>query len=227
VAKTMRRDHTWGDVPSDASQLAHQGTKLDCYSCHTSWVASCFGCHLDMKANQKREALHFEGNTQRNWTTYSFQTLRDDIFMLGKDGDVTGGRAVPVRSACAVTVGSQNQNREFVYSQQQTISAEGLSGTAFSPHFPHTDAQDRDPDLHRLPPEQGGRQRGPRGPGAHARHERRELPRPLRLHGVRRGGLRRRRRHRARRAPGRLREPAPRAGLPRPLREHHAGGQAS
>src|SRR5262249_54719631 len=68
----------------------------------------------------------------------SFQTIRDDVFMLGKDGDVSGNKLVPVRSACAVTVGSVNQNREAVYAQQQTVSAEGLSGTSFSPHFPHT-----------------------------------------------------------------------------------------
>jgi hypothetical protein len=35
-------------------------------------------------------------------------------------------------------VSSQNQNREWVYSQAQTISAEGYSGQAFNPHFPHT-----------------------------------------------------------------------------------------
>jgi hypothetical protein len=43
-----------------------------------------------------------------------------------------------VRSACAVLVSSQNADREWLYSQQQTISAEGYSGQAFSSHFPHT-----------------------------------------------------------------------------------------
>jgi hypothetical protein len=37
-----------------------------------------------------------------------------------------------------VLVGSQNANREWVYSQQQTVSAEGYSGQAYNPHFPHT-----------------------------------------------------------------------------------------
>src|SRR5213079_3422728 len=37
-----------------------------------------------------------------------------------------------------VVVSSQNANREWVYSQQQTVSAEGYSGQAFNPHFPHT-----------------------------------------------------------------------------------------
>ena len=42
-----------------------------------------------------------------------------------------------LRSSSAVLVGSQNANREWVYSQQQTVSAEGYSGQAFNPHFPH------------------------------------------------------------------------------------------
>ncbi len=173
VAKTVRTDGSWGRAPRrrwggpevacEREPMAH-GPAMECYACHTSWMTSCFGCHLDMKANWRRPALHNEGllparkspflsagptatppfakghpeEHQRNWASYSFQTLRTDFFMLGRDGDVSGGKVVPVRSACAVTVGSQNQNRENVYSQQQTVSAEGFSGTAFSPHFPHT-----------------------------------------------------------------------------------------
>jgi hypothetical protein len=83
--------------------------------------------------------LHNEGEQElRNWVAYNFQTLRDDVFMLGKDGAVTGRRVAPVRSACAVLVSSQNALREWIYFQQQTVSEEGYSGTAFSSHFPHT-----------------------------------------------------------------------------------------
>ena len=64
--------------------------------------------------------------------------MRDDVFMLGLDGTVKGNRLAVIRSSSAVVVGSQNANREWVYSQQQTVSAEGYSGQAFNPHFPHT-----------------------------------------------------------------------------------------
>ena len=138
LAKTMRRDgKTWGDVPADSKELAHQNERMDCYTCHTSWVASCFGCHLPMKANQARTNNHFEGGKSRNWTQYNFQTLREDVFMLGIDGTVKENKIAPVRSTCAVIVGSQNAQRDWIYSQQQTISAEGFSGQAFSPHYPH------------------------------------------------------------------------------------------
>lgn len=141
LAKTMQKDGTtWGDVPAGGDkELAHANSNMTCYSCHTSWLPSCFGCHLKMKANVERPMLHNEGEQHlRNWTSYNFQTLRDDVYMLGRDGSVTGRRVAPVRSACAILVTSQNANREWIYFQQQTVSAEGYSGTAFSPCFPHT-----------------------------------------------------------------------------------------
>jgi hypothetical protein len=138
-AKTMRTDNeTWGDVPKDDKTLAHADNKMTCFACHSSWVTGCFGCHLSMQANSKMPNRHNEGGESRNYTTYNFQVLRDDIFMLGHDGTVTGNRVAPVRSSSAVLVSSQNQNREWIYFQQQTTSAEGFAGQAFNTHVPHT-----------------------------------------------------------------------------------------
>ena len=125
-------------VPADPSQLAHANSSMTCYSCHTSWTPTCFGCHLQMTANVKRPMLHNEGTTTRNYTSYNFQVLRDDIYMLGVDGTVTGHRIAPARSSCAILVSSQNSNREWLYYQQQTISSPGFSGQAFSTFVPHT-----------------------------------------------------------------------------------------
>ncbi len=118
--------------------LAHDNSAMDCQICHTSWATSCFGCHLPMKANQRVPQNKFEGVTDRNYTTYNPQVVRDDVFMLGIDGTVKKNRMAVIRSSSAVVVSSQNANREWVYSQQQTFSAEGYSGQAFNPHFPHT-----------------------------------------------------------------------------------------
>ena len=139
LAKTIQRDGTsWGVVPADQSTLAHQNSRMTCYACHSSWAPTCYGCHLSMTANERTPMLHNEGLTTRNWTSYNFQVLRDDIFTLGIDGTVTGHRVAPVRSACAVVVSSQNSDRDWLYYQQQTISAEGFSGQAFSSFVPHT-----------------------------------------------------------------------------------------
>ena len=142
-AKTILRDgKTWGAnaaSPADRRvKLAHDNSAMDCQICHTSWATSCFGCHLPMKANQRVPQNKFEGVTERNFTTYNPQVVRDDVFMLGIDGTVKKNRMAVIRSSSAVVVSSQNANREWVYSQQQTISAEGYSGQAFNPHFPHT-----------------------------------------------------------------------------------------
>jgi hypothetical protein len=138
LAKTIQRDgRTWGVASSD-TDLAHTNNNMSCTACHTSWVTSCFGCHLEQRANERRPMLHNEGLTTRNWTSYNFQVVRDDVFMLGRDGTAIGNRISPVRSSSAVLVSSQDQNRQWVYSQQQTVSAEGYAGQAFNTHMPHT-----------------------------------------------------------------------------------------
>jgi hypothetical protein len=143
-AHTIRKDgKTWGSIPSDAETksghgLAHADSRVSCYTCHSSWATSCFGCHLPMQANRKTPMLHNEASITRNYTNYNYQTLRDDLYMLGIDSTAKDHKVVPIRSACAVVVSSQDANRQWLYSQQQTVSAEGYAGTAFSPYFPHT-----------------------------------------------------------------------------------------
>ena len=137
-AKTLQKDgQAWG-AAADEEVLAHANSKMTCYACHSSWMTSCFGCHLSMSANKMKPMLHNSGQVTRNWTSYNFQVLRDDVFMLGIDGTATGHRIAPARSSSAVVVSSQTANREWVYQAQQTVSAEGLSGQAFATHVPHT-----------------------------------------------------------------------------------------
>ncbi len=143
LAKTVRFDKdgkmVWGNMPTDPKEkCAHTTDNMSCIACHSSWNPSCFGCHLPQRANIKAPVLHAEGDVQRNYTAYNFQTLRDDTYMLAIDGDVTGNRVNPARSSCAIHVGSYNGNRESIYVQQQTISAEGYGGIAFSTNVPHT-----------------------------------------------------------------------------------------
>lgn len=141
LAKTIQKDGiTWGSIPDPDGlvKLAHSDSRMTCFSCHSSWTTTCFGCHLPMTANQRMPMLQNEGTMTRNWTEYDFQVLRNDMYMLGIDGTVTGNKVAPIRSACAVIVSSQNQNRDWLYYGQQTVSSEGFSGQAFSPYVPHT-----------------------------------------------------------------------------------------
>jgi len=143
VPQTMDSSTTGRPGYSAKADSAHNGkghanSKMTCYACHSAWTTSCFGCHLSQRSNVKKPMLHNEGGESRNWTSYNFQTLRDDIYFLAKDGSVTKNRIAPARSACAILVSSQNQNRDWIYAQQQTVSGGGFSGTAFSTYVPHT-----------------------------------------------------------------------------------------
>ncbi len=143
AAKTARLAEdgkiTWGGTSvEDVERCAHRNDNMSCIACHSSWNPSCFGCHLPQKANIKSPELHNLGDVTRNRTSYNFQTLRDDIYMLARDGNVTGNKIGPARSSCAIHVSSYNSNRESIYTQQQTVSSDGLSGIAFSTNVPHT-----------------------------------------------------------------------------------------
>jgi len=124
--------------PMNKSMLAHGTEKMECYTCHTSWVTNCFGCHLPQQANWKKGMNHYEGETSRNWTTYNPQVIRDDGFMLCVNGTTKGNKVAPARSSSALLLSSRNANREQIYNQQPPISSPGYSSQAFNPHFPHT-----------------------------------------------------------------------------------------
>ena len=139
VAKTIQKNGgAWGSLPEDKSQLAHGDDTMLCYTCHTSWVTSCFGCHLPQEANWKKYQQHYEGGDTRNWSTYNAQVVRYDVFMLSKHGKAKNYKIAPARSSSALMISTTNANRERLYFQQMPISAEGYSSQAFNPHFGHT-----------------------------------------------------------------------------------------
>jgi hypothetical protein len=138
-AKTVQRDgESFGDAATPVDRLAHPASRMTCYSCHSAWVTSCFGCHLPQEANAKTVSHHYEGDAARNYASYNPQVVRTDAFMLGNNGDVLGNRVAPVRSSSALVISSTNLNRQRAYLQQPPISAPGFSSQAFNPHVPHT-----------------------------------------------------------------------------------------
>ena len=139
-AKLMGNDvvsQDWGTDIAPA-KLAHKDEEIECYTCHTSWITSCAGCHLPIEANWKTERHHYEGGETRNYATYNPQVVRDQMFMLGKRGPANDGKIAPVRSSSALVLSSTNANRERIYVQQPPIAASGYSSQAMNPHFPHT-----------------------------------------------------------------------------------------
>ena len=139
-AKLMSNDvqsQDWG-LGVATENLAHQDEEIECYTCHTSWITSCAGCHLPIEANWKTESHHYDGGESRNFATYNPQVARDQMFMLGRRGPLNDSKIAPVRSSSALVLSSTNANREHIYVQQAPVAASGFSSQAMNPHFPHT-----------------------------------------------------------------------------------------
>ncbi len=117
---------------------AHSPAKMDCAACHTSWMTSCFGCHLPQEANWRTDMHHFEDKKLRNWASYNPQVARDDVFMLGISPDVKQNKVAVVRSSSAVMVSSTDAQRAIAYKQQLTVAGNGMNGQCFNTHFAHT-----------------------------------------------------------------------------------------
>ena len=202
---------------------------MTCYACHSSWNRAASAATCRMKANaQDADAAQRRRRrraTTRRTTSRSCATTSS---CSGLDGTSTGNRIAPVRSSCAVLVSSQNANREWIYSQQQTISAEGYQRPGLQHLLPHTVRATRDQDVHRLPrlarratTTPGWRSSCCRAPTSSTSWAATSGS----ATGKRR--LRGRRRHRARRAAGGHRQRPAQARVPRRLRDARDGTAAS
>jgi len=141
---SRKGDPKWGDLKKldgtnhESQVLAHSNEKMACFTCHSSWVTSCAGCHLPIQANWKKTSNHYDGKETRNWASYNPQVARDEMFQIGLHGPSKDHKIVPIRSSSALVLSSTDINRQKIYVQQPPIAASGHSSQAFAPHFPHT-----------------------------------------------------------------------------------------
>ncbi len=126
------------EIRNREGHRAHGDGKVDCYTCHTSWITSCFGCHLPQKANWKTPTNHFEPKELRNYSSYNPQVVHDSEFLLGISGNAKGNRIATVRSSSALVISSEDAQRRRIYGQVPTIAANGMSSQLFNTYFPHT-----------------------------------------------------------------------------------------
>jgi hypothetical protein len=135
----MLKDGTWGGAPpGDESRLAHSSSKMECYSCHSSWNTVCSGCHLPFDPNIAAPDKHYLNQKTRGYAPYNGQVLRSDMFSLGVGTYNKGGKITPFRSASSVVVSAKDRNANILVHQQPTMSTNGFTGFAYSPNIPHT-----------------------------------------------------------------------------------------
>jgi hypothetical protein len=136
-AMGLRKDGTLGPA-TDAKNMAHQPTAMECQSCHGSWNSGCWGCHLSVRLNTKAKELHVGDDESRGYTDYYPQLLRADNNMMGINGVREGNKFSQARPANPVFVSVQDRGRNTVVHEQPTISSPGFSGFAYTPNPPHT-----------------------------------------------------------------------------------------
>ena len=113
--------------------------------------------------------------TSRGTTSpYNFQTLRDDVYMLARDGDVTGNRINPARSSCAIHVGVVQRQPRVDLRPAADDLGRGLQRHRLqherAAHGPRQRGA-RDEAVHRLPRLEDERQQRDHGPAADAGHQ--------------------------------------------------------
>ncbi len=218
LAKTIQKDSaSWGDARVEPAKLAHENSRMTCYACHSSWAPTCYGCHLSMTANQRMPMLHNEGLITRNWTSYNFQILRDDIYLPRHRRH----RHRPSRRAGAVGMRRPCQFAERRSRLDLLPAANDLLRRLQRASVQYFRSSHRtcegDQAMHRLPRLQGGRQQRVDVATAHAGHELHELHGPVHLRRHRKQGLRSSCGHRTRRATSRHRQRSAEARLSRRL----------
>jgi hypothetical protein len=137
-AKLVLKDGSTGQGTSDAASLAHPSSKIECFTCHSSWQTTCSGCHLPLDLNIKSAELHYEGVKSRAYAPYYEQVIRTDMYFFGIGTYNHGGKVSPFRSATSVVVSAWDRGRNNIIHQQPLVSTPGFTNEGMTPHPPHT-----------------------------------------------------------------------------------------
>ncbi len=159
-------EHNVGSVfAGDVGESQLQVAKLECYSCHTSWVHNCMGCHYNV--NQGDDVKNFvdaAGNgfkvpgenetwynnkTQPARTNFQLLSLLRSPFVLGTNAAADGGRVSPFRSSMQVHVSINDVNGDTIrdnitFTTFQDVDGNSgrtdvaTSGVAMNQTMPHT-----------------------------------------------------------------------------------------
>ena len=134
TAKSIVQNNPLAACAMNDTHLKAEGG-LECYSCHTSWLPNCFGCHFERDETQmglNYVTGEFEvGKVSTN--NKIFEALRH--FSLGPNSE---GRIAPYVVSCHpiadVTAPDGSKKLDFV----MPVTSNGLSGLGHNPVQPHT-----------------------------------------------------------------------------------------
>ena len=131
--------------------------RIECYTCHTSWTQSCFGCHVTVDLRNCDESL-IDGEQsdglasgERTWVTLDYIGLG-----MGVDGKITPmapqekmyftviAPCDPKTQTCTDGVDSPSPGRR-IFDQKVRITHDGKLGMGYGPVVPHTTSSTSQP----------------------------------------------------------------------------------
>jgi len=106
---------------------------LECYTCHTSWRQTCFGCHV--RVNDDGEQYNpTTGEISRGAIIVSRDDFSIDFFTSGVNDR---GKISPLCNSMSVFVSYRNEG-QFEYEEQVRQTTEGTKGFGWNPFQHHT-----------------------------------------------------------------------------------------
>jgi len=130
---------------------------LECYTCHTGWTQSCFGCHVNIDTRYDGTSLVDGSRTagltggSRSWVTLDYLALG-----MGTDGQITPMAPQekmfvsvivpcdPTTETCTESPDSPNPGR-LLYDAKVRRTHDGKLGMGFGPVVPHTTSRTSQP----------------------------------------------------------------------------------
>jgi len=129
-------DFAFQSMGVDASDFSHTD-ELECYTCHASFVPSCYGCHVDLDLDR-------EGRLQANGVLTPGQpsggrrwvVLNDLVLMRNSDGQMSPSMPAERFFMTVLSGGTEtsirNRPRRFEFPDGRVIP--GFGQRAFNPH---------------------------------------------------------------------------------------------
>lgn len=108
---------------------------LECYACHSSWTANCFGCHFER--DERFTGINLVTRNEEvglvKTNNKVFETFRP--FFIGPNSE---GRVAPYLVACQPIADVTAPDGTKILDFQMPTTSKGVSGLAMNPVQPHT-----------------------------------------------------------------------------------------
>ncbi len=124
--------------------------ELECYTCHSAWTQSCFGCHVSVDTRYDGRSLIDGSETPgltggtRDWVVLDYLGLG-----IGVDGKITPmapqekmfvtviAPCDPAAETCTESPDSENPGKRL-FNEQVRVTHDGTWGMGYGPVVPHT-----------------------------------------------------------------------------------------